>query len=272
MTLTSRKPKAGEIPWTPTEEGPWVEIAARADAVFHLAGAGVADGRWTDARKKEIRDSRIVPCEILSRAIARAPKKPKLFVSASAVGFYGFRDEGECDEASPPGKDFLARVCVDWEAAAEPARAAGVRVVTPRFGIVLGKAGGPLAQMIQPFRAMVGGPLGSGRQIVSWVHIRDAVRALLFLMDGDRSGPFNIVAPSAVSSAELATAIGRAMHRPSFMRAPGFAIELALGAERAQIVLRGQRAVPKRLLESGFEFSFPTVDVALADLLYPSSP
>ncbi len=221
----------------------------------------------TLSKKKEIKDSRIVPCEILSRAMARAPKKPRLFVSASAIGLYGPVDDGECDESHPPGADFLARVCVDWEAAAEPARAAGVRVVTPRIGIVFGKGGGPLAKMIQPFRAMAGGPLGSGRQIVSWVHLEDIVRAFLFLMDGDHSGPFNIVAPSAVTSSELASAIGRAMHRPSLLRTPGFAIELALGAERAQIVLRGQRAVPKRLLAAGFEFYFPTIDVALGDLL-----
>jgi uncharacterized protein (TIGR01777 family) len=267
VTLTSRKPKAAEIAWTPKEEGPWVETAVEADVVFHLAGAGVADAPWTEARKEEIRQSRIVPCEILSRAMARASKKPRLFVSASAIGLYGFVEVGECDESSPPGTDFLARVCVDWEAAAEPARRAGVRVVTPRIGIVFGRDGGPLEKMIQPFRAMVGGPLGSGRQIISWVHIRDAVRALLHLMDGDHSGPFNIVAPSAVTCAALASASGRARHRPSFMRTPGFAIELALGAERAQIVLRGQRAVPKRLLAAGFEFSFPTIDVALADLL-----
>jgi hypothetical protein len=267
VVLTSRKPKEGEIAWTPTEEGPWVETAVSADAVIHLAGAGVADARWSDARKKEIRDSRIIPAEILARAMARAPKKPRVFISASAVGIYGFFENGaECDESSPPGTDFLARVCVDWEKAAEPARAAGVRLVTPRIGVVLGK-GGPLAKMVQPFKAMAGGPLGSGRQVVSWIHIRDAVRAFLFLLEGDHSGAFNIAAPKPATSSALASAIGKAIHRPAFLRTPAFAIELALGAERAQIVLRGQRAVPKRLLEAGFTFSFPTVAEALSDLL-----
>jgi uncharacterized protein (TIGR01777 family) len=262
VALTSRKPKAGEIAWTPTEEGPWVEEAVRADAVLHLAGAGVAESRWTDARKKEIRDSRIVPCEILARAIAKAAKKPRVFVSASAIGFYGFTDE-KCDESSPPGADFLARVCVDWEKASE---GAGVRTVTPRIGIVLGN-GGPLEQMTKPFRALVGGPLGSGQQVIGWIHIRDVVRAFLFLLDGNHEGPFNLAAPNPVTNNELATAIGHAMHRPSFLRTPAFAVQLALGAERAQIVLNGQRAVPKRLLEAGFEFSFPTIETALADLL-----
>lgn len=262
VVLTSRKPKAGEIVWSPTEEGPWVDEAVAADAVIHLAGAGVAEARWTDARKKEIRDSRIVPAQILARAIAKAAKKPRVFVSASAIGLYGFTEHA-CDESSPAGTDFLARVCVDWEKASE---GAGVRTVTPRIGIVLGH-GGPLEQMTRPFRAFAGGPLGSGRQIVSWIHIRDTVRAILFLLEGKHEGPFNLVAPNPVPNSELAAAIGRAMHRPSILRTPAFAIELALGGERAQIVLEGQRAIPKRLLEAGFAFSFSTIETALADLL-----
>lgn len=258
------------IAWDPRREGAWTDEVARADGVVHLAGAGIGDERWTEARRREIVESRTVTTELVARAFARgATRERRALVSASAVGYYGFDDEGrELDERSPPGDDFLARTCALWEAAAEPARAAGLRVAHPRLGVVLAADGGALAKMLPPFKAMVGGPVGTGRQILSWVHLGDAARALLFALDDARvSGGYDVTAPNPVTQAELARAIGRALGRPAIVPTPAFAIELAFGKDRAALVLRGQRALPRRLLELGFRFDFPTIDAALADLL-----
>jgi uncharacterized protein (TIGR01777 family) len=177
-------------------------------------------------------------------------------------------DDRELDETSPPGDDFLGRVAVDWEAAASPARDAGVRVVHPRTGIVLGRGGGALARMATPFRWFVGGPIGNGRQWVSWIHLRDAVSALLFAVDREAlSGPVNVVAPNPVRMETLAREIARALHRPAAFRVPAFAVRVALGEGLAQALLTGQRALPRKLLEAGFVFAFPQLEAACADLL-----
>jgi uncharacterized protein (TIGR01777 family) len=235
----------------------------------HLAGESVAGGRWTRARLRRIRESRVQSTDRVARAIGRASRKPLVLVSGSAVGIYGMReDDRELDESAPPGNDVLALIAVDWEAAASPARDAGVRVVHPRTGVVLGRGGGALDRMTAPFRWFVGGPLGSGRQWVSWIHLRDAVRALLFALDRDAlSGPVNVVAPNPVRMAALAMAIGRALRRPAAMRVPAGALRLALGRGLAQALLTGQRALPRKLLETGFAFDFAHVDEACADLL-----
>jgi uncharacterized protein len=262
--VVSRRPDGPSVGWDTIER----EVE-RADAIVHLAGEPVAAGRWTQAHLERIRESRVHSTERISQAIERASRKPRVFVSGSAVGIYGMRDDDrELDERAPPADDVLARMTVAWEDAASPAHRAGVRVVHPRIGIVLGRGGGALAKMATPFRWFVGGPIGSGRQWVSWIHLHDAVRALLFAVDGVAlAGAFNVVAPEPVTMDTLAHAIGRALRRPSAMRVPSFALRLALGEGLARALLTGQRARPARLLESGFKFDFPRVDEACHDLL-----
>lgn len=239
----------------------------RADRVVHLAGEPIADARWTPERFARIRSSRVDTTARLARAIAAAKVRPRVFVSGSAAGFYGMRrDDVVCDETTPPGDDVLARLCVEWETAAREAETAGVRVVHPRIGIVLGK-GGALAKMSGPFRWFVGGPVGSGTQWVSWVHVRDVVRALLLFLDrDDLSGPFNLSAPAPVTMNDFARALGRSLGRPSAMRVPALALRVALGEGLAETLLTGQRAVPRRLEAAQFVFDFARLDDALRDL------
>ena len=271
IVLTRRPRKDGEIAWTPERAGAWTEQVVEADVVVHLAGAGVMDRPWTAARLAELRASRIEPARILAETIASkdAARRPRVLVSASAIGIYGMRrDDALLDEDAAPADDELARLCVDWEAAADPARDAGVRVVHPRIGLVLGK-GGLLEKMVPAFRAFVGGPLGDGTQWQSWVHIEDVVRALLFAVDDARlpPGPFNVVAPNPVRMNELARTLGRVLGRPSAMRVPALALRATLGKDRAEVVLSGQRVVPRRLEQAGFVFRHPTLEAALADVL-----
>lgn len=255
-----------------SRKGPigWDDVEARiptVDAVVHLAGEPVADGRWTPERLERIRSSRVDTTDRLARAIAAAVPKPRVFVSGSAVGLYGMRqDDVVCRESTPPGGDVLARIVVDWEAAASRAREADVRVVHPRIGVVLGP-GGALARMTGPYRWFVGGPIGSGTQWVSWIHLHDVVSALLFLIDREIHGPVNVSAPEPVTMNDLSSALGRALHRPSWLRVPGLALKTALGSGLAQVLLTGQRAVPAALQAAGFSFAFPRLDEALRDLL-----
>jgi uncharacterized protein (TIGR01777 family) len=265
--VVSRSPNGTGRPvvgWEATED----EVA-RADAVVHLAGEPIAGGRWTRERLARIRDSRVRSTDRIASAIACAPRRPRVFVSGSAVGYYGMReDDQQFDEAAPAGDDVLARIAVDWEAAAEPARSAGTRVVHPRTGIVLGAGGGALPRMVAPFRFFAGGPIGSGRQWISWIHLRDAVRALLFALDREAiSGPVNVVAPNPVRMEELAKSIGSALGRPAAIRVPPLALKVALGGGLARTLLTGQRVLPRRLLDAGFAFDFRDVGPACEDLL-----
>jgi uncharacterized protein (TIGR01777 family) len=265
--VVSRRPGASTVGWDSIER----EVE-RSDAVVHLAGEPIAEGRWTQARLQQIRDSRVRTTERIARAVvsaSRASRAPRVLVSGSAVGIYGMReDDRVLDEGAAPGDDVIARIAVDWEAAASPAREVGTRVVHPRTGIVLGRGGGALARMETPFRWFVGGPLGGGRQWVSWIHLRDTVRALLFAVDREAlSGPVNVVAPNPVTMAELSRAIAHALGRPSAMRVPGVALRIALGRGLAQALLTGQRALPKKLLDAGFTFEFPAIDATCEDLL-----
>ena len=262
VVVVSRRPSGGaSVGWDAVES----EVE-RADAVLHLAGEPVAGARWTPERLERIRSSRVDTTSRLARAIASASHRPRVFVSASAIGVYGMRrDDVLCDEETPPGDDVLARVCVAWEAAAEPAKAAGARLVHPRIGVVLGP-GGALAKMAGAFRWFVGGPVGDGTQWVSWIHVEDAVRAVLFLVDTETlSGVVNLVAPAPVTMNDLARALGRSLGRPSAMRVPAFALRLALGEGVAELLLTGQRVAPRRLVEAGFPFAFRSLDEALAD-------
>jgi len=218
---------------------------------------------------ESIRSSRVESTERLASAIQGASRKPRVFVSGSAVGIYGMRDDDrELDESAPPADDVLARIVTAWEGAAEAARSAGVRVVHPRTGVVLGRGGGALSKMAGPFKWFVGGPIGNGRQWVSWVHVRDVVRALLFAIDHEALvGPVNVVAPAPVTMEALARCIGHALGRPAGMRVPPFALRLALGEGLAQMLLTGQRVLPRKLLDSGFVFDFSGIEQACADLL-----
>jgi uncharacterized protein (TIGR01777 family) len=263
--VVSRRPGEGAVGWDAVER----EVE-RADAVVHLAGEPVAQGRWTRARMERIRSSRIDSTAHVAGAIERATRRPSVLVSASAVGIYGMlEDDRELDESAPPADDVLAKIAVAWEAAADPARRAGVRVVHPRTGLVLGRGAGVLARMATPFRLFVGGPIGSGRQWVSWVHLRDTVRALMFAIDSQAlAGPVNVVGPEPVTMDAFAQAVARALHRPAALRVPAVALRLAMGRGLAQAILTGQRALPRKLLELGFTFDFPKIEAACADLLH----
>ena len=229
-----------------------------ADAVVNLAGASVGGKRWSPEYKKEIRDSRVET----TRALVAA--KPRVLINASAVGYYGGRGDEVLEESAAPGGDFLSSVVVAWEA--EAARAPG-RSVFLRTGIVLSRSGGALQQMLPPFKAFVGGPIGSGKQWFPWIHVADEVGAILWCLDrAGLSGPVNLVAPGIVTMREFASALGRALHRPSLFPVPAAPLKLLLG-EFAGVLLEGQRAVPKKLLDSGYRFRFSGVDAALRDVL-----
>jgi uncharacterized protein (TIGR01777 family) len=254
--------------WNPEAGPPPKEVWEGVDVVFNLAGEQVS-GRWSEKKKRAIRDSRILGTSNLVAGLAAASVKPRprLLVSASAVGYYGDRGDELLDESATPADDFLAKVCVAWEAEAQRAKVLGVRVVMPRIGIVLGAGGGPLAQMIKPFKMGIGGRLGSGRQWVPWVHVEDVVGMMLFAVEKEAlDGPMNAVGPKPVTNQEMAKALGHALSRPSFMPTPAFALKLALG-EFSSAVLGSQRMVPKVAEAAGYRFRFPTIEAALADAL-----
>lgn len=260
--------KAELVTWSPEEPGEWQSTVDGADAVINLAGANVGEGRWTPERMEAIRSSRVRSTELLAEAMLAAKNKPKVFISASACGYYGIDTEGGVlTEDMPPGGDFLAQVCKEWEAAAEPARKAGIRVVHPRIGIVLGRGGGVLDRMIPFFRAFLGGPVGRGEQYISWVHMRDVVHAFEALIDrSDLTGPFNVTAPEPVTMNVFADTLAEVMRRPALFRVPEFAVKLAMG-QMSEVVLTGPRAVPRRLVDAGYAFVFPELASALADLV-----
>jgi len=253
--------------WDGKTSGDWAAAVDGADAVINLSGESVAEGRWTPERKLALTKSRLDSTRALVAAIASARKRPKVFLSASAVGYYGIAPEGVMTESSPQGSGFLAALCGQWEREAYAAEKLGVRVATLRLGVVLGGDGGALAKMALPFKLFVGGPLGAGAQHLPWVHRDDVVGGILFLLDHEKVfGPVNLAAPHALRNEEFSEALGRALHRPSWAPAPAFLIRLALG-EMAEMILGGQHAEPHRLLDAGYEFKHPTAEAALADIL-----
>lgn len=268
VIVFSRSSGSGSVAWTPGASGPWTESLRGVDAVVNLAGAGLFDERWTPARIAIVRESRIATTRVLAEAMARECPRAVL-VSASAVGYYGMRkDDAIVDEDTPAGNDLLSEICLEWEAATAAAAAAGVRVTHARIGIVLGDGGGALKEMLPAFRAFVGGPIGDGRQWLSFIHLNDVVSSLTFLADRpDATGAYNITAPNPVTMNEFAKALGRALGRPSLFRVPPFALKIVMGEGRADALLTGPRVMPKRLLAAGFTFAFPRVDAALADVL-----
>jgi uncharacterized protein len=250
-----------------TAEG-WGHLVNSADAIINLAGAGIADRPWTDKRKQLIRESRIQAGLAVQKAIQQATQKPKVLVQASAVGYYGAQhNDTIITEDGAPGSDFLAKVCFDWELSTAPISKLGVRRPIIRTGVVLSKAGGAFAKMVLPFKFFAGGPLGSGKQWIPWIHIADQVRAIKFVLDDPRAnGPINLCAPNPVTNQQFSEILGATMRRPAFIPAPAIAMKTLLG-EMSTIVLDGQRVVPQKLEQLGFTFTYPTLREALRTLV-----
>lgn len=252
----------GDIYWSPSAQEVDVAAFEGIDAIVNLAGAPIGK-RWTDEQKRRIRDSRVTGTAMLADALASLADKPSVLVSASAIGFYGDRGDEILTEESSPGRDFLAQVCQDWETAAEPAERAGIRVVHPRTGIVVAEEGPAMEKMLPPFKLGIGGPVGSGKQWVSWIALEDHIRALRHLLDSDLWGPVNLVGPEPIRNETFARALGEVIRRPTFMRVPRFALRALYGEMGETLALSSQRVLPERLLESDFEFRHASVGDAL---------
>jgi uncharacterized protein (TIGR01777 family) len=268
VRVLTRRPRAPEqIEWTPDgTTGPWASALDGADAVVNLAGESIAGGRWTARRKAVIRDSRIRATRSLVTAMQSARHPPAVFLSGSAVGYYGPRDAQPVTEDTPPGDDFLANLSRDWEAEALRASLA-TRVVLLRTGLVLEKDGGALPQIALPFRLFVGGPVGSGRQYMSWIHRKDWVGLATWALQTETaSGPLNLTAPEPVTNAEFSGSLGRVLHRPAFMPAPALAMRIVLGEMADALLLTGQRVLPAKAQALGYRFQFATLESALRDI------
>lgn len=266
-SVTGLPANARAVGWDARTAAGWGELADGARAIVNLAGENLASGRWTPERRRRIRASRVQAGEAVVEAVRQAAVKPAVVVQASAVGYYGPRGDELVDEATPPGSDFLAAVCLAWEASTAPVEELGVRRAVIRTGVVLSRAGGALPRLVLPFRFFAGGPLGSGRQWYPWIALADEIAAIRFLLDRpEASGPFNLTAPEPVTNAALARAIGRTLGRPALLPTPAGALRLLLG-DMATVVLDGQRAVPRRLEALGFTWRYPAIDQVLAAVL-----
>ncbi len=273
LVILTRRPEgkgrtagASVVQWVPDGSvGSWAKAVDGADAVVNLAGEPIAARRWSAAQKDRIRDSRVLATRSLVAAIQSASRPPAVLVNGSATGYYGAREETNLTEDAPPGEDFLARTCVAWEAAASPVAHDRTRLVLIRTGIVLERDGGVLAKMLLPFRSFVGGPVGSGRQPISWIHRADSIDLIRWALATDAvSGPLNGTAPGPVSNAEFSRALGRALGRPSWLPVPALPLRLALGEMAEALLLTGQSVVPARATDLGFRFRYPDLDAALA--------
>lgn len=270
LQLVRRKPTSYEqqVQWDPAAGTISAERLEGVDAVVHLAGENIAGGRWTDDLKRRIRDSRVKGTTFLSETLAGLEKRPEVLVCASAIGFYGDRGTRELDETAESGTGFLPDVCREWEAACEPARQAGIRVVNLRIGVVMAKEGGALEKMLLPFKMGVGGVVGSGQQYWSWVGIEDVVGSILHAIDTKSLvGPVNAVAPDAVTNREFTKTLGRVLSRPTVLPLPAFAAKIVLGQMANDLLLASTRVVPKRLEESGYAFRQPNLETALRGIL-----
>lgn len=273
VVALSRSPRSptgsGPLRWVqgdPREPGPWTAEAAAADAVVHLAGESVASGRWTEKRRAELIRSRVDSTRILASAFREAERRPRVLVCASATGYYGPRGDEELPEDAPPGDDFLAKLCVAWEAEARRVVALGMRVVCLRFGAVISPKGGALQKMLPPFRLGLGGPLGPADRFFPWLDLDDAAGIIDFALDSDLAGPVNAVAPEAIRMRALARTLGAVLGRPAFFPVPLFAMKLALG-EMAGSLFPGQRVVPNALSQAAYPFRQPTLEGALESCL-----
>jgi hypothetical protein len=278
VVLTRNVGKAGALPpgvraeaWDGLTGKSWSHLLDGDSGIVHLAGEGIAGGRWTEDRKRRIRESRVLSGKAVLEAIQNAPAKPKALLQASAVGYYGPRGDDEIVEGQPPGRGFLTEVSVEWEASTAEAEALGVRRVLLRTGVVLAREGGALPKMALPFKLMAGAPLGGGRQWLPWIHMADEVGAIRFLLEReDAHGPFNLAAPKPVTNRELGDVLARVLRRPNPLQALGLGVpepvlRVMLG-EMADAVLDSQRVLPSRLLQLGYSFRFPDVESALRDL------
>jgi len=254
------------VAYNPLESGDWQKTISGCDAVVNLAGASIADGRWTPERKQEIINSRKIGTQKLVEAIAKAEQKPSVLVNASAVGYYGTSETATFDESSPPGDDFLSQVCIEWEAQAQKVKDLGVRLAILRFGVILGM-GGAIAKMLPVFKLFAGGPIGTGKQWFSWVEVDDVVNLIVAaLKRSDLEGVYNATAPNPIRMAEFCQTLGKVLNRPSWLPVPAFALEVLLG-DAAMVVLEGQEVLPKRTLASGFEYKYPNLKQALSSFL-----
>lgn len=282
-TLTRRAQPGSPtlVAWQPDgTTGPWANTLADADAVINLAGEGISDKRWSAARKQVLRDSRLLPTRSLARALIAAPPRPRLFVNISAIGIYGAHGDEPVTEKTPPGDDFLAKLCVDWEREAAAAASAGTHVALVHAGIVLHPEGGALTSMLPPFRMGIGGPMGTGQQFMSWIHLDDWIALVDWLATvrpatappateaPGNVAAWNATAPHPVTNAEFARVLGRVLRRPAIMPIPGFALRLLLG-EFATFLLTGARVIPERAERAGFRFRYPALEPALMSLLRP---
>jgi uncharacterized protein len=266
-TAAIRGNEGFDVTWDPGT-GELGGAAVGADAVVNLAGASIAGGRWTAERKKLLRSSRVDTTRVLVSALAKMAARPRVLVSASAIGFYGNRGEEVLNEESPAGSDFLTAVARDWECEAETAEALGIRVVLPRLGVVLARDGGALPQMAKPFRMGLGGKLGSGQQWMSWVSLEDVVAVFrLALENGNVRGPINVVSPQPVRNVEFTHELAKALHRPALFPAPAFALRLMLGEMADALLLSSQRVVPERLAKLGYKFLYADLGPTLSRLL-----
>lgn len=252
--------------YTPDVLGDWQNTISGCDGVVNLAGESIVDGRWTGEKQQAIRDSRLLTTRNIVTAIANAKYKPRVLINASAIGYYGTSRTASFTETSPPGNDFLAKVCQTWEEEARKVSNTGARLVILRLGIVLGESGGALARMITPFKMFVGGPIGSGNQWFSWIHIDDLVYLIIqALTNSSMSGIYNATAPNPVRMSELSQTISKVLNRPSWLPIPGFAIEAILG-DGAIVVLEGQQVISQHTLEMGFKYQYPDLRTALANI------
>ncbi len=275
VVILSRRPqKAAGLPegvrvelWDGRSAEGWSSLANGAAAIINLAGENISSGRWSDERKRVILESRLNASRAVIQAVKAASRKPRVVIQASAVGYYGPRGDEEVTEETAPGSGFLARVTSECENSVASLEATGVRCVVVRTGVVLSARGGALPRMLLPFRLMAGGTFGSGRQWFPWVHIADEVGAIRFLIENETArGPFNLTAPAPLTNAAFSRLLGRQLRRPSIVPMPAFVLRLLFG-EMASVLLEGQRAIPRRLLQLGFNFQFPEAGSALKDLL-----
>lgn len=264
--LVRRDPRPGttEIRWDPAGGDVDIKALEGVDVVVHLAGEKIADGRWTAARKAAIRDSRVLGTALLSEGLANLTRPPRVFIAASAIGYYGDRGEEPLTEDSPAGKGFLPDVCRAWEATTRPARQAGIRVVNLRFGMVLAAEGGALAKMLTPFKLGLGGKIGSGRQYMSWIGLGDLVGVIHHLIsDEELCGPVNAVSPNPVTNAEFTKTLGRLLRRPTILPLPATVVRVLFGEMGRDLLLASARVLPSKLAQSEFAFQYPRLQAAL---------
>jgi len=260
--------KAKAVEWDGRTTAGWGHLVDGAEAIVNLAGANISGGRWSAERKKLLRESRLDAGKAVVDAVRSAGRKPSVLVQASAVGYYGSRGNEEVTETTPAGTDFLAKLAKDWEASTTPVEDLGVRRAIARTGVVLSPDGGAHPRMMAPFRFFVGGPIGSGRQWFPWIHFTDEVNALKFMIENESaSGTYNVCSPTPVINAEFCRMLGRRMHRPCWLAVPGFVLRLLFG-EMADVLLKGQKQVPRRLQRSSFRFIYTAADAALKDIIF----